>query len=794
MPTFRIGPSYGGFQDVTIDEFASYNFAFTPAEVTAAFAATTSKPLAPIDPHGIDITAEWGPGIGKVSVAADSGNDFEAAGVKYTVDVYRDRKLIKSGDIPQLRRGFGETLISIGTMTPGSYFATVKLLDRSNTVLAVKNSSTFVVPKTSWLGNSLGVSTSVQPPWTAIAANGLKLSVWGREYDLTGGFGLPRQITSQGQHLLASPVALEIDKGSGTFQLKPSSLSITSIQPHIVNWEGTADGQGITAMVRGSLEYDGMMLIALKLSPTAGPVTIKTVRLQTVLPSSRALFMHTTTDQPYWWYPYKSAVPSTPGTFHTNLAQRPHKSKFLPVVLFSDDDRGLEWFAENPSGWRVDESLPMQEMIRDGNGNVRLQNNFVNKNFTLSEPIEISFGYEATPVKPLPADWRGGRFGAAGGTSVFPNNDFDVYWDWRGQSSGGRSNANFPIFSLVPRDSNLYKTTIQGLRDQKRKVVPFTNFHVTVPAGGHTWPDLDPIKAETANDGWISVPTKGDADYWLYHVNNALSTSTYDGLYIDEAEPYTSASLLSGGYIKEDGTHGAGYMLLGMREKLKRLRQVMLDNGKRPIIWLHTTAKMYPHAFAFADIASDGESFMFQKPTDPDWIDLWGNGKLGSEWLRGLSRSQKFGLTPVFLNYIKFYNLPAEYTKALRAMYGILAIHDVLPIDPAPWFATIKKDFGITAADVNFKGFWEQTAVQPDNVSVKVSYYTRTNSALIFLTNTGEAYSGNIGLDISVLGLDPATTTITDAESKQDVSIAAGKISMSIPRHDFKVLHLGVRR
>ena len=123
-------------------------------------------------------------------------------------------------------------------------------------------------------------------------------------------------------------------------------------------------------------------------------------------------------------------------------------------------------------------------------------------------------------------------------------------------------------------------------------------------------------------------------------------------------------------------------------------------------------------------------------------------------------------------------------------MYGVLAIHDVLPIDPAPWFATIKKDFGITAADVNFRGFWEQTVVQPDNLSVKVSYYTRTNSALIFLTNTGEAYTGDIGLDISVLGLDPATTTITDAESKRPISIAAGKISMSIPRHDFKVLHL----
>ena len=788
LPTFRIGPSFDGFEDVTIDELGTYNFALTPSEVTAAYSATISKPVAPINPHGIDVTAEWGPGVGKVSIAADSGNDFEGSAVKYIVNVYRDGKLIKSGEITKLLRGFGETLISIGTMTPGSYFATVKLVNSRSMVLAIKNSSSFVVPKSAWLGNSLGVSSRVQPPWTAIVVNGLKLSVWGREYDLRGGFGLPRQITSQGQQLLASPVALEIDLRSGPIQLKPSSLSITSIQPHLVTWQGTAAGQGITASVSGSLEYDGMMLITLKLSPTTGPITIKTVRLQTVLPSRRALFMHTTTDQPYWWYPYKSAVPSVPGVFHTNLAQKPRKSTFLAVVLFSDDDRGLEWLGENPAGWRVNEALPIQEMIRDGNGNVRLQNNFVNKNFNLGDPIEINFGYDATPVKPLPADWRGGRFGAAGGTSVFPNNDFDVYWDWRGQSTGGRSNANFPIFSLVPRDSNLYKTATQGMRHEGRKVAPFTNFHVTIPSGGHTWIDLDPIKAETANDGWISVPTKGDADYWVYNVNNALSNNTYDGLYIDEPEPYTSASLLSGGYIKEDGTHGAGYMLLGMREKLKRIRQVMLDNGKRPVIWLHTTAKMYPHAFAFADIASDGESFMFEKPTDPDWIDVWGKNK--SEWLRGLSRSQKFGLTHVFLNYIKFYSLPAEYTKALRAMYGVLTIHDILPIDPEPWFAMIKKDFGITASDVNFKGFWEQAAVHPDNLNVKVSYYTRAKAALIFLTNMGEDYVGTVRVDISRLGLDPARTVASDAESKQSIDTSGGKISMSIPRHDFKVLRL----
>jgi hypothetical protein len=494
LPTFRIGPSFSGVQDVTIDEFATYNFALTASEVTASYSATTSKPIAPISAHGIDVTAEWGPGSGKVAVATDSGNDFEATAVKYTVDIYRNGALITNGEITKLIRGFGETLISTGTLTPGTYFATVKLLNSSNAVLATKNSASFVVPPTAWLGNSLGISNAVQPPWTPIVVNDLKLSVWGREYDLSGGFGLPTQIISQGKSILASPIVLQIDKGSGTFQLVPSGLSITDVKSHLVTWQGTASGQGVTALVKGTLEYDGMMLITLKLSSTAGAVNIKSIRLQTVLPASRALFMHTTTDQPYWWYPYKSAVPTTPGVFHTNLTQRPGKSSFLPVVLLSDDDRGLEWFAENPSGWRVNEAAPIQEMIRDTDGNVRLQNNIANKNFTLSEPLEITFGYEATPVKPLPSDWRGGRFGAAGGTSVFPNNDFDIYWDWRGAASGGRSEANFPIFSLVPLDGGSYRTAIQPVRDSGRKVVPFTNFHVTIPSGGDAWGDLDPIK------------------------------------------------------------------------------------------------------------------------------------------------------------------------------------------------------------------------------------------------------------------------------------------------------------
>jgi hypothetical protein len=46
------------------------------------------------------------------------------------------------------------------------------------------------------------------------------------------------------------------------------------------------------------------------------------------------------------------------------------------------------------------------------------------------------------------------------------------------------------------------------------------------------------------------------------------------------------------------------------------------------LVWLPTYGKYIPHVYAFADITSEGEAFMFEKPDPPDWIDVWGNGLL----------------------------------------------------------------------------------------------------------------------------------------------------------------------
>lgn len=796
-----IGPPWGEC-DVVLDEFATYNFALSPEEARSAFEATESKPVAPLGRHGPTVTPGWGPGIGKVSVAVDVGNEYATAAATAAAAVLGTRGKTLGREKIALRRGFGEAVIQVGPMTPGTYRVIANARDAAGKVISSVTSGPYELPATPWLHNTAGITDAIQPPWTPIQTEGQTLKVSGREYRLEGGFGLPQQITSLGKPLLARPVALEIQRGGHAVPLERTQVKVTESKPGVARWEGTADGGGVVVRVAGRLEYDGMVLLTLRLAPTKGPIPLDAIRLQTAVSSDRALFMFTSADQTYWWYPYRANTPTEPGVFFDNLKAVPYGSRFLPSVVFSDYDRGLEWFAENPGGWQVDEDKPVQEMIRDGDGDVRLQCHLANKPFTLDRPVEITFGYEATPVKPLPPDWRTLYVHFA---NLGVKSDLALWWSWPDDEA---RNARQGTFNICPVDIPAFAKAFEPKRAMGLKIAPFTNAHVLLPCPPDNWDLLNRVlKDETQNDGWTAQPTPGFRDYWAYQINRWLDGDGMDAIYIDESYAFgVSPALLSGGYIREDGTHGPGYNLLGVREQLKRTRQLLIDHRKRPLVWLHTTAIMWPHAWAFGDIASDGEAFMFEKPTDPDWIDEWGNKLLegnaeagggGGPWLLSISRAQKFGLMPLFLNYIRFSGAP-EYTKAIRAQHGLLWLLDIIPISASdlPEVPRIRDRFGIAEPDVTFHGYWEQTAATAERDDVKLSYWGRDHSALLIVTNLGkERYSGRIIFDLKKLGLDAAAVTVFDPEVGQvgTLPIEAGRASLTVPAHDFRLLQLAQR-
>ena len=352
----------------TMCELGVYNFAFNKTDVTTAHTATESGAITPSGRYGLYVGAQWAPGERQVLVSADAGNAFASRTSSFDIAIQRDGSTLATSTITALHGGYGYSFVPVpAPFSAGDYVAHVTAKDSNGDVLTQADSTTFTMPSIPWLGNTLGISTpgAVQSPWTAIETEGAMLSVWGRTYTFTGGWGLPQQIISKGENLLAAPIDIDFDIGSGAFQLMVQSLKINTIAEDVVTWTGTATRNGIKGTIHGRLEYDGMVLLKLTLEPISSPVRISAIKLQTRMLADRAKYFSraATSGQVL---AYDTGVPKSLGTFW-------NPSGFFPSIVVSDDDRGLEWFADDMANWSVSRNNDLQSLTVDENTNIRLQ-------------------------------------------------------------------------------------------------------------------------------------------------------------------------------------------------------------------------------------------------------------------------------------------------------------------------------------------------------------------------------------------------------------------------------------
>lgn len=828
-----------------LGKMAIYNYTLASADVARDFAGTDVAPLVATGVHGPAIIGTWAPAEKRAYAALDSGNDLEMRAASVRFEARDGAGKIHAQTTIVTRRGFAEAVFPVPTLVPGDWQMRAVLLDATGQELASVASLPWNYPTDApWLGNSLGLTNAVQPPWTPIETEGFaskllwwswphqkggKLKVWGRTYDLTGGFGLPQQIISQDQPWLAAPVSLELTGTNGLIAIEQPNVSLTQAATHVATWTGEARAGAVRIGVRGRIEYDGMVLLTLRLEPAipGARIPLSGIRLNTVMPDQRALFLNTSTDQGYYWYPFNGWVPTQPGVVHDNLKQRAGKSSFLFYATFSDHDTGLEWFADNLAGWQVDETKPVQEVVRETDGSVRWVCHLANQPFTLTAPIEITFGYMATPVKALPADWRSWYCHHDPLKDI--KSDLAVWWLW---SNSTYDKYRPEIFSLRPDDLEKFTAVVSQSRV---KPAPFLNQHVTLPAWpdnqrpGQGWPWFNNLlQAESENNGSHALPTRGVRDYWAYNLDQWIASGSMQAIYIDEANSKTiGRSLLSGaGYVKPDGTHGFGHNTLGMREQLKRVRQLFIDHGRRPIVWLPIYKAIIPHAYAFVDVGSEGEAFWeaTRKDGGPDFITTWAgnlqqravtakdNG--AGAWLLSTSQSQKFGIIPAFLNYLPYWS--TDYDKKLRGQYGMLGLLDIIPLAiEQAWFFKAKQDFGMDSPATSFHPFYRQLEIKTDHADVVSSYYRRGSRVLAIITNLGtEPYEGAVRFDLKKLGIaaGEATATRVDAakppvyntqqkrwDGTGDTSVRrepvpwasdGASLAVKIPSHDFQMIEV----
>ncbi len=351
-----------------------------------------------------DIAIAGYPYEGKLWVTAGVGGmeDLPEGSVVRATLVAGERE-VGACEIAQFDRDVGRGAIDITGVDPGQYEVRATVVSPAGDVLAEAAAGWEQFDRPRFWMSEAGMDNTVPVPWTPVEVEGGTTRVWGREYRC-GSRVMPEQIVNQGQELLAGPVTMTATVGGTEIDLIDMQPSVTDARddravreaavatgPLAIHWQVTTEFDGmqrydLTIDARDQATIDGLVL----------DIPIRREFAQFLLPSNGRFAKAQVIGDETW------------------------QSTFIPQVWVGNDDLGFAWFAESDQHWKPLDDEAMLEVIPDGD-TVSIRANIVREPLTITEPITITFGLMATPVKRVPSGdpWYY-RFGAL-------NNPYELY-------------------------------------------------------------------------------------------------------------------------------------------------------------------------------------------------------------------------------------------------------------------------------------------------------------------------------------------------------------------------------
>lgn len=472
-----------------------------------------------------------------------------------------------------------------------------------------------------WENNSLGMERVVPSPWIPIRRDRDRLSVWGRIFD--GLNLLPSQITSQGRQLFAAAPRLDLGiDGEFPFAAETSTEVVESADDR-VRWRTIATRPGYRAEAEMTLEYDGLWIVSLTITPSR---EVSLDRLVVELPwaANAAQFYSR-----YVSYDYdRQSV--EPADFFDAFGRldRTVSFPFNPAVWIGNHDVGAEWICETDEGWSPHRAKDAITIQPSGAG-VLMRARVVTQALRLSQPYHLKFALLPTPVKALPADWRRVRLSG----SRVANAPFDLKVD--------RLYAlNHPDFSIKYRGLPELIPARPGARAGDGSGVRFMPYGTlygmpaALPRG--EWKDYAPFwqtensRAVSRNPNFaaalglpkgavsiihVSTEPKSFQDFLVWEYAQAIDRWGIEALYWDFGSPqYLSRNRLhSGGEWVAQG--GQFYPLFAQRELMKRVWVALKARNPEFLMMLHQVQTPVVVS-GFADVILTGEALnrMFKGP------------------------------------------------------------------------------------------------------------------------------------------------------------------------------------
>jgi hypothetical protein len=580
------------------------------------------------------------------------------------------------------------------------------------------------MPKPEWIGNKLGedhLQGVVPPPWTplSVSTDPLTINCWGRAYTFGGATALPTQIQSLQAQLLAYPVELRLYVNGAK-----TPLSWTRTDP-LFRQEVNAVSTPISRMAYASLgkatvqlttsatvEYDGFAWFELSLAGLPAGATIDELDLEIPVHSGAALYTHRT-------LPLNDPKITT---FKSYSGPAIHQNgpgglvdwveSFIPYWWLGNNRAGLQLTIEDARAWpnwnspdaKNDlypmelRSIPASDFPTSSPAFMLLRLRLLRKQ-ALPAGWKFQFGLQATPVKPIPADWRKWRLRS---NNPLPYNDplggkagTVRVAELCGQAPEREWTVAFGYPEIEHADVANYGAAVSAIQKAGGQVAQYalltemSNFSPEWAAYGPSWMatpswpcDLAggfPQGASLCN----TDPTSTFADFIVWKSNEFLANNKTDGFYHDQTVLYFKLP----GWVDGANTPQPTFPIRAYRDLYRRIYTLAKKRSPGCLLFANMSGEMNIAVLAYEDACLNGEQLIPRLPKGQKYIEnyippifeeIGGSSILTLQEFRTEFMGRQWGLIPIFYPYSNPYGADGGVgAAATDEMLAILMLHDV---------------------------------------------------------------------------------------------------------------------
>ncbi len=690
-----------------------------------------------------------------------------------------------------------------------------------------------------WENCSFGKSNKIVPPFTPIEIDGMTVDTVLRRHKLNK-LGLWEQVTASQVPLLKNTgMRLEAVVAGRLTPVNVSQFDFTIKKADTVEFESVFSAGALKGSAKSLWDYDGMMKWTLTLAPCKQKVD--SLKLVIPLDDSNMPLFHTCTDGIR--INYGGAVPAGKGKIWNGAkcARNSIKGTYVPYIWLGDELRGLSVFGENDKGWVTSDKVPCQELIRD-KGILYLILNLIAAPAELKKARTITIGFMATPIKPMPENWRKWNAWSWYGAGLIKQFDYDLvflgscwYWGavtpcldiyprkkdvsyWHKLGETRRTGKVDQVFindwiKAYPlpgkpgseRYEKMKKTyfnhvrsgfhTIKGAQTSNKKsvVMFYTN------GRGVRW---DTPEGKTFVDEWFRIPfikrsfnymagaaydldpCESYRNYAMWWYKRMFDTGANDLLYWDDIFLQSNFNLVgSDAYLLPDGSIQPASGVFNMRELIRRTAVFQREIGKPANNMAHMTNTAIAPILSFARM-------------NYDWEDHNGHSdfqeRYTREYIRTLSIGRQFGNFPVVLAPVSGTN--AQQQWCIRTATGAMLTHELrwTNSQAKKYWHALKKlyDFGYGERSVQVFNYWNKKyPVKINGIESSSLVLKKKGAVLLVVCDYGNGGDVSLSPDLKCLGLDK-NFLARNLETGANLKVVNESIRFKIKKHDYIMILL----